>query len=79
MGFAGIQKDFERADVIAYLRTLSDKPASAADGREVSWRNVGHLSFRTARHCLAVLVSGDRGLFTGAFRRSRCRLNGLAR
>jgi cytochrome c len=27
MGFAGIQKDSERADVIAYLRTLSDKPA----------------------------------------------------
>ena len=26
MGFAGIQKDSERADVIAYLRTLSDKP-----------------------------------------------------
>src|SRR3954447_16934705 len=27
MGFAGIQKDSERADVIAYLNTLSDKPA----------------------------------------------------
>jgi cytochrome c len=27
MGFAGIQKDSERADVIAYLRTLSDSPA----------------------------------------------------
>src|SRR6266513_46122 len=26
MGFAGIPKDSERADVIAYLRTLSDKP-----------------------------------------------------
>lgn len=26
MGFAGIQKDSERADVIAYLRSLSDKP-----------------------------------------------------
>src|SRR5947209_1587897 len=26
MGFAGIQKDSERADVIAYLATLSDKP-----------------------------------------------------
>ncbi|MEH2510865.1 cytochrome c [Nitrobacteraceae bacterium AZCC 1564] len=26
MGFAGIQKDSERADVIAYLRTLSDHP-----------------------------------------------------
>ena len=27
MGFAGIQKDSERADVIVYLRTLSDNPA----------------------------------------------------
>jgi cytochrome c len=26
MGFAGIQKDGQRADVIAYLRTLSDSP-----------------------------------------------------
>ena len=26
MGFAGIPKDSERADVIAYLRTLSDQP-----------------------------------------------------
>jgi cytochrome c len=27
MGFAGIQKDSERADVIAYLNSLSDNPA----------------------------------------------------
>ena len=27
MGFAGIQKDGERADVIAYLNSLSDNPA----------------------------------------------------
>ncbi len=26
MGFAGIQKDSERADVVAYLRTLADSP-----------------------------------------------------
>jgi cytochrome c len=26
MGFAGISKDSERADVIAYLHTLADKP-----------------------------------------------------
>ena len=26
MGFAGIQKDSERADVIAYLRSLADNP-----------------------------------------------------
>ena len=27
MGFAGIPKDSERADVIAYLRSLSENPA----------------------------------------------------
>jgi cytochrome c len=27
MGFAGIQKDSERADVLAYLNSLADKPA----------------------------------------------------
>ena len=27
MGFAGIQKDSERADVVAYLRSLADTPA----------------------------------------------------
>ena len=27
MSFAGISKDGERADVIAYLRSLSDSPA----------------------------------------------------
>jgi cytochrome c len=27
MGFAGIPKDSERADVLAYLNSLSDKPA----------------------------------------------------
>jgi cytochrome c len=27
MGFAGIPKDSERADVIAYLRSLSESPA----------------------------------------------------
>ena len=27
MGFAGIAKDSERADVIAYLNSLSEKPA----------------------------------------------------
>jgi cytochrome c len=27
MGFAGITKDSERADVIDYLRTLADNPA----------------------------------------------------
>ena len=41
MGFAGIQKDSERADVIAYLRTLSDKPGAAADRGEVKFRQSG--------------------------------------
>ena len=36
MGFAGIQKDSERADVIDYLHTLADKSGSAADGGEVT-------------------------------------------
>ncbi len=36
MGFAGIQKDSERADVIAYLRTLVGQPGSAADGVEIT-------------------------------------------
>ncbi len=26
MGFAGLSKDKDRADIIAYLRTLSDSP-----------------------------------------------------
>jgi len=26
MGFAGVPKDSERADIIAYLRTLADNP-----------------------------------------------------
>ena len=38
MGFAGIAKDSERADVIAYLRTPVGKPGSAADGGEVIFR-----------------------------------------
>jgi len=32
MGFAGIQKDSERADVIAYLRTLADSPVPLPTG-----------------------------------------------
>ena len=30
MGFAGLKKDDERANLIAYLRTLADSPRSAA-------------------------------------------------
>ena len=57
MGFAGIQKDSERADVIAYLRTLVGQPGSAADGVEITFRQSG-MDFErpTARHCLAVFV-----------------------
>ena len=33
MAFAGINSDKQRADVIAYLRTLSDNPAAAAVAR----------------------------------------------
>ena len=55
MGFAGIQKDSERADVIAYLHSLSDKPGSAADRGEVKSGIAGmDLRRHTARHCLAV-------------------------
>lgn len=32
MGFAGLKKDKERADLIAYLRTLSDSPAPLPEG-----------------------------------------------
>ena len=38
MGFAGISKDSERADVIAYLRTLVGQSGSAADRGEVKFR-----------------------------------------
>ena len=41
MGFAGIPKDSERADVIAYLGTLADKPGAAADRGEVKFRQSG--------------------------------------
>ena len=47
MGFAGIPKDSERADVIAYLHTLADKPASAADGGEITFRQS---AWTCARH-----------------------------
>ncbi len=31
MGFAGVKKETERADLIAYLRTLSANPAPLPD------------------------------------------------
>ena len=40
MGFAGLKKDDERANLIAYLRTLSDNPAPlpspSAEGAEAT-------------------------------------------
>ena len=48
MGFAGIPKDSERADVIAYLRSLSDKPGAAADRGEVIFRQ-SCMDLRTTR------------------------------
>ena len=57
MGFAGIPKDSERADVIAYLRTPVGQSGSAADGVEVtSRRPTMGFHVKTARHCLAVLL-----------------------
>lgn len=34
MGFAGLKKDEERAEIIAYLRTLSDSPAPLPEAEE---------------------------------------------
>jgi hypothetical protein len=53
------------------LRTLSDKPVPLPDGREVSWqRRRFELSERPGI-AWPFWFQGDRGLFTGAFRRSR--------
>ena len=72
MGFAGIPKDSERADMIAYLRTLADKPGSAADGGEVTFRKSG-MDFR-ATHGQALpgrfAFGRSRLLVIGTFRRS---------
>ena len=43
MGFAGMPKDSERADVIAYLRKNADKPGAAADRGEVTFRQLAGL------------------------------------
>ena len=61
MGFAGIQKDSERADVIAYLAHARRQSGPAADGGEITFRQSG-MDFEprpTARHCLAVSVCGS--------------------
>ena len=57
MGFAGIQKDSERADVIAYLSSAFRQAGAAADRGEVIFRQSGmDLRRQTARHCLAVCL-----------------------
>ena len=69
MGFAGIQKDSERADVIAYLRHAGGQAGPAADGGEITFRQSG-MDLRTdttARHCLAVCVSVIALLLSGRF------------
>ena len=70
MGFAGISKDSERADVIAYLRHPVGQAAPAADGGEVSFRRSASRTFRTARQCLAVCLWGSHycyGVVSGRF------------
>ena len=56
MGFAGIPKDSERADVIAYLNTLVGTSAAAADGVEIAFVRRTSASSPTARQCLAVFA-----------------------
>jgi len=54
MGFAGIQKDSERADVIAYLRSLSDSPVPLRPRRS-NGVSASVIECKTASHRLAVL------------------------
>ena len=79
MGFAGIQKDSERADVIAYLHTLVGQSGSAADGGEVTavaagfTRSAGYAWPFCIRPGIAWPFSYGRlaALVIGTFRRSR--------
>ncbi len=70
MGFAGIPKDSERADVIAYLNSLSEHPAADPDGVEVRPSETD-LECAARLKSLAVRLSGPRGEFIGAFGRIR--------
>ena len=57
MGFAGIQKDSERADVIAYLQHAVGQSAFRCRRRRNSAGVRRDMDFRqTARHCLAVFA-----------------------
>ena len=50
MGFAGLKKDDERADLIAYLRTLADNPAPLPEaGAAASRRRKAQPSARRRR------------------------------
>ena len=70
MGFAGIQKDSERADVIAYLRSLSDHPAPLPTARS----NISTVLHGLARHDgqaiawpFCCMMHGSRSLLSGRF------------
>ncbi len=71
MGFAGIQKDSERADVIAYLRTPCGQSGTAADGGEVIFRR-SVMDFATTRRpgIAWPFAYVARGVVIGAFRRT---------
>ena len=58
MGFAGIQKDSERADVIAYLALAVGQARRRCRPRRSNISTVRHglAHDTTARHCLAVCV-----------------------
>jgi len=55
MGFAGIQKDSERADVIGLLATLADKPVPLPTASEVT-AFAGPMNFRHKRPGLPAVL-----------------------
>ena len=65
MSFAGITNDKQRADVIAYLRTLSDNPVplpapEAATSRRAATRRRGRRRSATRRRAAAQLGAAER-------------------
>ena len=74
MGFAGIAADGERADLIAYLNTLSDNPVAAAEGGRSTARPKPAATCAGARprHAWPFVVRACAGSqCTGTFRRIR--------
>ena len=70
MGFAGIQKDSERADVIAYLRDAGRQSGSAADGGEIRFRR-SRMDVDVSGQALPGRFRiGDRVVVIGTFRRT---------